>query len=50
MRNGKIKLMNKEEIVQYVERAGSHDKALLKVIVEKDSTRFPESKVQFTFV
>ncbi len=45
VKNGKVKLTNTKEIARYIQRAGNYDKALLKVILETDSTKFPEASV-----
>ena len=45
LRITKVKLTNTKEISGYIQRAGNNDKALLKVILETDSAKFPEARV-----
>ncbi len=45
VKNVKVKLTNTKEIARYIQRAGNYDKALLKVILETDSIKFPEASV-----
>ncbi len=45
VKNGKVKLTNTKEIARYIQRAGNYEKALLKVILETDSTKFSEASV-----
>ncbi len=45
LRKSKVKLTNTKEIAGYIQRAGNNDKALLNVILETDSAKFPEARV-----
>ncbi|XP_064402133.1 uncharacterized protein LOC135347927 [Halichondria panicea] len=45
LRKSKVKLTNTKEIAGYIQRAGNNDKALLNVILETDSAKFPEARI-----
>ncbi|XP_064401902.1 uncharacterized protein LOC135347786 isoform X2 [Halichondria panicea] len=47
VKNGKVKLTNTKEIARYIQHAGNYEKALLKVILETDSTKFSEASIGF---